>query len=132
MADKIDAGTRESVARAISTRTFATIVGNTDCHKWEDMAESDRVTYRFAADAALAAMQSANPAFAEVSAMAAALRGIFEHYGDRRNSPGHGHTVTGVWDDDISNGTNAGLPCEWCATWNNARAILSCIDGTAP
>lgn len=42
-------GLVESVARAISQRTYATTVGHSDCLEWEDMRESDRNTYRRAA-----------------------------------------------------------------------------------
>lgn len=41
------------------------------------------------------------------------------HHG---NSPGHGHAVPGVWDDD--NGDMAGQPCEQCAEWCEFIAAL--------
>jgi len=53
----VDDGAVERVARAISTRTYATTAGNTDCFEWEDMLETDRETYRTAATAAIAVMR---------------------------------------------------------------------------
>lgn len=38
-------------------------------------------------------------------------------------APGHHHRIKGVWDED--NGERAGKPCEWCAEWSAARALLS-------
>lgn len=52
-----DGAAVERVARAISTYTYATTEGHSDCLEWEDMRESDRNTYRRAASAALAAMR---------------------------------------------------------------------------
>jgi hypothetical protein len=42
------------------------------------------------------------------------------------NAPGHGHSRIGIWDDDPGNAAvgRANLPCEWCETWNEARATL--------
>lgn len=39
------------------------------------------------------------------------------------NAPGHGHETAGVWDDDNAPAI-AGKPCETCAAWNRARALL--------
>ena len=36
----------------------------------------------------------------------------------RGNAPGHGHSISGVWDDD--NGALAGKECAWCKAWNAA------------
>ena len=36
----------------------------------------------------------------------------------RGNAPGHGHSMSGVWDDD--NGALAGKECAWCKAWNAA------------
>jgi len=36
----------------------------------------------------------------------------------RGNAPGHGHSISGVWDDD--NGALAGKECAWCKAWNSA------------
>lgn len=55
-----------------------------------------------------------------------ALAGIIQHFSVTRwrdNAPGHGHLTPGVWDDDVSNGSNAGQPCEWCAEWKSACAL---------
>ena len=61
----------------------------------------------------------------EVAAMAAAMLPIFAELDNGSNGPGHGHRLPGVWDDDISNGANAGKPCDWCAQWSHARALLT-------
>lgn len=50
---------------------------------------------------------------------------------DDENAPGHAHWVPGVWDDD-NHPSIAGLPCELCAAWRNARAVLSAHDGEEP
>lgn len=58
-------------------------------------------------------------------ALAVVLRGDPDRRpwpGDRGNAPGHAHQIAGVWDDD--NGDRAGTPCEWCAAWHAALAIL--------
>ena len=55
----------------------------------------------------------------------AVLFPIFAELDDGINGHGHGHGLPGVWDDDISNGANAGKPCEWCAQWADARALLT-------
>lgn len=58
--------------------------------------------------------------------MREALAGIIQHFSVTRwrdNAPGHGHLTPGVWDDDVSNGSNAGQPCEWCAEWKAACAL---------
>lgn len=36
----------------------------------------------------------------------------------RGNSPGHSHSIPGVWDGD--NGAKAGKECAWCRVWNAA------------
>lgn len=62
---------------------------------------------------------------AERDAVLAMLRTIVTRLDDRgRNSPGHGHAIDGVWDDDSSNGDKRGTACEWCATWKAARAMI--------
>lgn len=38
----------------------------------------------------------------------------------RGNAPGHGHSISGVWDDD--NGALAGKECAWCKAWNAAMS----------
>lgn len=45
-----------------------------------------------------------------------------------RDAPGHSHQVPGIWDDDASNGENAGKPCEWCAQWDRAKTALQSKD----
>jgi len=47
------------------------------------------------------------------------------------NAPGHGHSRIGIWDDDPGNAAvgRANLPCEWCETWNDARATLERTRG---
>jgi hypothetical protein len=72
---------------------------------------------------------------AEMKARIAALEGhlnkIFSHFDadiwgcSTENAPGHGHQSPGIWDDDSSNGDNAGKPCGWCAQWNTARQALA-------
>lgn len=47
---------------------------------------------------------------------------IGKRAGSNGNAPGHGHSVTGVWDSD--NGELAGKPCAWCAIWNEARELV--------
>ena len=47
---------------------------------------------------------------------------------DGGNAPGHAHKVPGAWDDG-NHPSIAGLPCELCAAWRNARAVLSAHDG---
>lgn len=39
-----------------------------------------------------------------------------------RGAPGHCHQTPGIWDDDASNGENAGKPCTWCAQWQRAKS----------
>lgn len=50
---------------------------------------------------------------------------------DDENAPGHAHWVPGVWDDD-NHPSIAGLPCELCAAWRNARAVLAAHDEKGP
>jgi len=58
------------------------------------------------------------------------LREVFAHLDKASgDAPGHGHKIPGIWDNDISNGENAGLPCEWCAKWSRARAALAAGEG---
>ena len=51
------------------------------------------------------------------------LQGVFDHYTDRDQGPGHAHTVPGIWDDD-NPPELAGKPCEWCALWERVRQAL--------
>ena len=43
---------------------------------------------------------------------------------DDGNAPGHAHETPGVWDDD-NRAETAGKPCELCAAWNHARAVVA-------
>ena len=43
---------------------------------------------------------------------------------DPGNAPGHAHSRPGIWDDD-NEPAIAGKPCEKCAAWSNARAVLA-------
>lgn len=54
-----------------------------------------------------------------------ALAAIFDHYDHRAQAPGHSHDIPGVWDKDIGNGDKGGTACEWCATWERARACIT-------
>lgn len=38
----------------------------------------------------------------------------------RGNAPGHGHSISGVWDND--SGALAGKECAWCKAWNAAMS----------
>lgn len=58
-----------------------------------------------------------------------ALEGIFAKLDDGPSAPGHGHSIPGIWDDDMSNGERAGKPCEWCAHWGRARTLVSQYRG---
>lgn len=57
-------------------------------------------------------------------AQLAALKALHEEIdeGDG-NGPGHGHSITGVWDSD--NGALSGQPCEHCANWKVFTALLA-------
>lgn len=48
--------------------------------------------------------------------------------GHRRQigSPHHAHSIAGIWDSD--NGVRAGKPCEQCAMWNEARALVAAMN----
>lgn len=70
-------------------------------------------------------------AAATIRALREALASIMSQLDNGRNAPGHGHVVSGVWDNDISNGDKAGQPCEWCARWSSARAALEASHGRA-
>jgi hypothetical protein len=59
---------------------------------------------------------------AELKALMIALLGeLGERDRGDGNAPGHCHQIPGVWDRD--NGTKAGKPCAWCATWAKAKAM---------
>lgn len=47
---------------------------------------------------------------------------------DPGNAPGHAHSRPGIWDDD-NEPAIAGKPCEKCAAWSNARAVLAAQGG---
>ena len=47
------------------------------------------------------------------------------------NAPGHGHDSHGIWNDDVSNGSNAGNSCDWCAKWNRAKSAIARATGAA-
>lgn len=56
----------------------------------------------------------------------ALFRQVFQHLDRRRrDAPGHNHDVAGVWNDDPSNGLEAGNLCEWCSLWSEVRAALT-------
>jgi len=59
-----------------------------------------------------------------VGELVEALVGIFEHFKDRAQAPGHCHDEPGIWDSDNGPG-KAGTPCDWCAHWERARTALS-------
>jgi hypothetical protein len=50
-----------------------------------------------------------------------ALEGIISHF-DSDQGPGHSHAVPGIWDDDNPPHV-AGTRCDWCAHWEDARAL---------
>ncbi len=53
----------------------------------------------------------------------AVLREMPARKGVNGNAPGHGHRITGIWDDD--NGPLSGKPCAWCMTWNKVKSMLA-------
>jgi hypothetical protein len=72
------------------------------------------------------------PEYARLIEAAEAVEAEIGRSVTRGNSPGHGHQIDGVWDDDSSNGRNAGKPCEWCAQWHEFAAALAAIKETQP
>ena len=66
-----------------------------------------------------------------VAELVEALRTIFARQDPGNgNGPGHAHDQAGIWDDDLGNRAtgHANLPCEWCAVWANARAVLAKVQ----
>lgn len=49
-------------------------------------------------------------------------RAILQWLINQRGKAGHCHARPGIWDDD--NGDKAGLPCEQCAMYDRARALV--------
>jgi hypothetical protein len=72
------------------------------------------------------------PEYARLIEAAEAVEAEISRSVTRGNSPGHGHQIDGVWDDDSSNGRNAGKPCEWCAQWHEFAAALAATKETQP
>ena len=58
---------------------------------------------------------------AEIAQLRGLLGKVFSEL-DTTQSPGHHHSIAGVWDD--YNGELSGKPCEWCATWSEVRQEL--------
>jgi hypothetical protein len=54
-----------------------------------------------------------------------ALKAIFasKDEGIDNDAPGHCHRLRGVWDE-------TGVKCNWCATWNKARAAIAKAEGS--
>jgi len=50
------------------------------------------------------------------------IREMLQWLIDQRGKHGHNHKQSGIWDDD--NGAMAGKPCEDCAMYDRARALL--------
>lgn len=50
------------------------------------------------------------------------IREMLQWLIDQRGKHGHNHKQSGIWDDD--NGAMAGKPCEACAMYDKARALL--------
>lgn len=54
------------------------------------------------------------------------LREILQWMIGQRGKAGHDHRVAGIWDGD--NGEKAGKPCEICAMYDKARALLQSAE----
>jgi hypothetical protein len=70
-------------------------------------------------------------AAAIITELLEALEAIVGHYAGQTqdgNAPGHGHLVSGIWDDD-NNPIKAGKPCQWCAQWNAALHVIAKAKG---
>jgi len=56
------------------------------------------------------------------------IREMLQWLIDQRGKHGHNHKQSGIWDDD--NGAMAGKPCEACAMYDKARALLQSAEVT--
>lgn len=56
------------------------------------------------------------------------LEAVYSEMNDGRDAPGHSHQKKGVWDSG-NPPELSGRPCNWCETWDKARAFLSRTGG---